>query len=96
MKEITKKVVEAIDEEIREPRWEGRVKFVEFYPLAEIDDVEIDLYMDENGSVNITLWKDNGTSSVLFIHRCNHVLKPCKITITITWASPKISSISVI
>lgn len=64
MEEITKKVVEAIEEEIREPRWEGRVKFVEFYPLAEIDGIEIDLYMDENGSVNITLWKDNGNVEV--------------------------------
>ena len=64
MKEITKKVVEAIEEEIREPRWDDRIRFVEFYPLAEIDVMEIDLYMDENGSVNITLWKDNGNVEV--------------------------------
>ena len=64
MKEITKKVVEAIEEEIREPRWEGRVKFVEFYPLAEIDGMEIDLYMDENGKVDITLWRDNGNVEI--------------------------------
>lgn len=64
MKEITKKVAEAIEEEIREPRWEGRVKFVEFYPVAEIDGMEIDLYMDEHGKVDITLWKDNGNVEV--------------------------------
>lgn len=62
--EITIKVVEAIEEEIREPRWEGRVKFVEFYPVAEIDDVEIDIYMDEQGKVEINLWKDNGNVEV--------------------------------
>lgn len=61
---IQKKVVEAIEEEIREPRWEGRVKFVEFYPVAEIDGMEIDLYMDENGKVEISLWKDNGNVEV--------------------------------
>lgn len=64
MKEITKKVVEAIEEEIREPCWEGRVKFVEFYPVAEIDGMEIDLYMDEQGKVEINLWKDNGNVEV--------------------------------
>lgn len=64
LQEITKKVTEAIEEEIREPRWEGRVKFVEFYPVAEIDGMEIDLYMDEQGKVDITLWKDNGNVEV--------------------------------
>ena len=64
MKEITKKVVEAIEEEIREPRWDDRVRFVEFYPLAEIDGMEIDLYMDENGKVDITLWRDNGNVEI--------------------------------
>ncbi len=58
LKTIQQKATEAITEEIRNSSmWEGRTKFIEFQPIAEYNGIEIDVYQDEVGKVEILLWK---------------------------------------
>lgn len=58
LKEIQEKVVEAITDEITDPRYDDRVQFIELYPVAEYNGIEIDIYMDERNNVEVTFWDD--------------------------------------